>query len=70
MLFSMVSVPKLARDPKLLSFYEAFGYCLGDSIATFLLVSVIASLVNESVSSLDRLISRFGTFILWNLPAT
>jgi hypothetical protein len=70
MLHSMECIPELGCDPKILSRDETFVDGSLDSFSDLNLVSIIASSIKGSVTSLDGLVHGFSAFLLGNFPET
>ena len=66
----LVRVPKLANDEQLLPLNEALIQGSLQSLAGFVLISVIACRIKHSKARLDGLINGVGTDIIGNLPET
>ena len=69
-LWSMVCIPKLWGDEKILSLDNTLIDSSLNSLTTFLLISVGSSLVNKSVSSFDSFVTGIWKLVFCSLPCT
>lgn len=65
---NLVSVPKLANDEQLFPLDESLVQGSLQSLAGFVLVSIVAGRVEHSEASLDGLVHGVGAHIVGNLP--
>ena len=67
-LFPVVGVPEFACDPHIFSLNEALIDGFLEPFTSFFLITVISSLIEAPVSSLDGLVGSLGTYVFAELP--
>jgi hypothetical protein len=66
-LLVVVSLPELGDDEEVLSLHDALFDGAGDTLTTSLLIAVVASTIEQTVTSLDSVVDNLGAVVI-DLP--